>query len=261
MNKYAVIAGAIYVAIGIPYGVYLYMNGPNQERSLAYNIGAGMTWPFAPFMADPDIEGSSVEACNATIVEMAMAYPQNKMDISQAIGVIGVIGLIETRPGLSKQDIGNPSELVALMASGRTPESGNKVIMEYVCDRIDGFDLSDLKEEGLEAADELDELYADLPDMPQASVSESDKEKELMEMFSDKKETNSTEVDAAAETHPEPSPVSSENAEPTAQVQVTGEECLDQKIAFFRQEKGLVEVVRFDVMNEWRGECGLPPEE
>lgn len=261
MNKYAVIAGAIYVAIGIPYGVYLHLNGPNQERSLAYNLGAGMTWAFAPFMADPDIDGSSVEACNATIVEMANAYPQNKRDISQVIGVLGVIGLIETRPGLSKQDIGNPNELVALMASGRTPESGNKVIMEYLCDRVDGFDLSDLKEEGLEADAELDELYAALPDSPQAPGAVSDKEKELMEMFSDKEATSSNEVEAAAEAQPEPSPVSSDSAEPTAQVQVTGEECLDQKIALFRQEKGLVEVVRFDVMNEWRGECGLPLEE
>lgn len=41
---------------------------------------------------------------------------------------------------------------------------------------------------------------------------------------------------------------------------ITGEACYEQKYAAFRQENGEDAMIIYDQINEWREQCGLPPE-
>lgn len=42
---------------------------------------------------------------------------------------------------------------------------------------------------------------------------------------------------------------------------LTGDACYEQKLAAFHQENGEGAMVTYDQINEWLGQCGLPPEE
>ena len=214
---------SIYLVVAIIFGTYGHFFGPNQYRGFAYNLGTGFTWPITIWKSDPELDGSNDQAFALSLDEMARTYPLQALRIDYAIGIIMVLTHAESDESVDGDQIRS-----MFNPGGQLPKSmftslwQVHALKEKMLDRLDGMELDDLLDEAEDAREELFELAEERPAQPKQP---------LQAMAS-----NQT-VDQA------------------------GEACYEEKLAAFREYNGEDAPVRYDVIEEWRGECGLPPSE
>lgn len=221
-----------YLLIAVLVGTYGHFFGPNQHRGFAYNLGAGTTWPIQIFMSDPELDGSNDQAFALSLDEMARTYPTQALRIQYALGM--VVALIHAE---SDESVDGDQIRSMFTAGGQVPDSMFASmwqvhgLKEKLKDRLDGMELDDLLDEAEDAREELMELAEERPAPPKQDV----------QAIASLERTSATGSNQAADQ--------------------AGEACYEQKLADFRQYHGEEAPVRYDVIEEWRGECGLPPGE
>lgn len=223
-----------YLVISLIFGTWGHFFGPYQHRGFFYNLGVGVTWPITIFKSDPELDGSSDQAFALSLNEMSRAYPAQALRINYAVGMVAMQIHAESDESVDGDQIRS-----MFTPDGKIPESMFSDIWqihrlkEELKDRLDGMELDDLLDEAEEAKEELLELAEKRParQKPEQVVS----------------------ANAALAT----ALLASSN-EATSQ---SGEACYDAKLADFRTEMGEDAPVRYDMIEEWRGECGLPPSE
>lgn len=229
-----------YLVISFIFGTWSYFFGPYQYRSYAYNLGVGIAWPVTVFKSDPDIDGSSDEAFGKSLQEMAHAYPMQALQIDYALGVISVLIHAESDESVDGDQIkgmfNGDGKLLEGMFSSVWKVNGLK---EELKDRLDGMEFSDLMDEAEDAREELLELAEDRPTPKKPEPTP---------------QLTLQEVPAIAETITETSQHASVSTAPT------GEDCYEAKLLAFKSEMGDEAPVIYDMINEWRSECGLPIE-
>jgi len=220
-----------YLAISFIFGTWGYFFGPSQHRGYFFNLGNGIAWPVTIFKSDPDIDGSSDEAFGKSLQDMARAYPVQALQIDYALGVISVLIHAESDESVDGDQIrgmynGNGKLLAGMFSSMWKVNS----VKEELKDRLDGMEFNDLMDEAEDAQKELLELADDRPTpTPQPAP----------------------QVEQAVDEV-------SQNASVTAAH--TGEDCYEAKLLAFKSEMGEEAPVIYDMINEWRSECGLPIE-
>ena len=229
-----------YLAISFIFGTWSYFFGPYQYHSYAYNLGIGIGWPVTVFKSDPDIDGSSDEAFGKSIQDMARAYPVQALQIDYALGVISVLIHAESDESVDGDQIrgmfnGN-GKLLDGMFTDMLKVNGLK---EELKDRLDGMEFSDLMDEAEDAKEELLDLAEDRP---------APKKPEPTPQPTAQLDTTVAEI--VTET-PQNSSVAPSK---------TGEDCYEAKLLAFKNEMGEEATVIYDMIKEWRGECGLPIE-
>jgi hypothetical protein len=228
-----------YLVISLIFGAWGYFFGPYQHRSFFYNLGVGITWPITIFKSDPELDGSSEQAMAVSIDEMSRTYPTQILQINLALGSIAMLAHVEADESVDGDQI-----RAMFTPNGKVPDSMFSSMWQIsrikaeLRDRLDGMEIDDLIEAGEEAQEELLEIAEDRPGKPKPlPVAEP--------------------APVIPSTEPADEPLVSDQV-----VQVeSGETCYEEKLAAFRTEMGEEAMVRYDMINEWRGECGLPPSE
>lgn len=227
-----------YLLIGVLTGIYNYNNGPSQYDSLAFNIGGGLVWPVKLFKEDPEIDGDSEQSFASSLVKIVSAYPTNRAQIllNNSLGLIGLEKYVDSRPNLSQQ------EIKALMNNESvTPDFlkwalKDKEGITFLRDEIDGYDLNDIIEAGQDSYEEVQDMMEDRPE----KLSEAKPTPDALQAAFEEAMSAPVRLPSGA----------------TA----GGEPCYEARLAAFRAEMGEEPPVSYDMINEWRGECQLPPE-
>ncbi|MGQ7814610.1 hypothetical protein ACUTAH_02855 [Metapseudomonas furukawaii] len=225
-----------YLVIAVIFGTWGYFFGNNQHRGFFYNLGAGMTWPITIFKGDPELDGASDEEFSLSLRKMAQAHQYEALRIDYAIGIIATLIHAEADESFDGDQI-----RAMFTPGGKLPENmfANmwqiEGLKEELKDRLDGMDFDDLMSEADDAKEALLELAEERP---------APKKPEPV----------------AVETQPiaEETAMEEANAQST-EVPPAGEACYEAKLSSFRAEMGEEAAVRFDMINEWRSDCGLPP--
>ncbi|BCR23427.1 hypothetical protein [Aquipseudomonas alcaligenes] len=229
-----------YLAISFIFGTWSYFFGPYQYHSYAYNLGIGIAWPVTVFKSDPDLDGSSDEAFGKSLQDMVNAYAMQSLQIDYALGVISLQIHAESDESVDGDQIRGMFNGDTRLLNGMFSNMWKiNRLKEELKDRLDGMEFSDLMEEAEDAKEELLELAEERP-----AIKKSEPTPEPAPQVEQ----------AVTETVTE-----AQQNVPAAEAQ-TGEECYEEKLLAFKNEMGEEAPVIYDMINEWRGECGLPIE-
>lgn len=230
----------VYLAISFIFGTWGYYFGPNQYRGYFYNLGTGIAWPVTVFKSDPDIDSSSDEAFSKSLQDMARAYPAQELQIEYALGVISVLIHAESDENVDGDQIrgmfNGSGKLLGGMFSSMWKINSMK---EELKDRLDGMEFDDLMDEAEDAQKELLELADERPAPKKSEPAPQPK----------------PQVELAVAEIINEAPTNVSDTPPQ-----TGDGCYEAKLLAFRKEMGEEAPVIYDMINEWRGECQLPPE-
>ncbi len=226
-----------YLAISFIFGTWSYFFGPYQYRSYAFNLGTGIAWPVTIFKSDPDIDGSSDEAFGKSLQDMARAHPMQSLQIDYALGMISLQIHAESDESVDGDQIRGMFNGDARLLNGIFSDMWKiNSLKEELKDRLDGMELSDLINEAEDAKEELLELAEERPAVKQTPKPAPQVEPAVTETV-----------------------IEAQQNVPVAAAQ-SGKECYEAKLLAFKNEMGEEAPVIYDMINEWRGECGLPIE-
>jgi hypothetical protein len=211
-----------YLLIALLFGSWSYFFGATQHMSYAYNLGVGIAWPVSMFKGQAELDGDSDQDFSRSLQEMQRAYPAQSLQIDYALGLVMMHIYAESDPAFDGEQIN------ALFAPGAKLPAEMfsslwkiRSLVDELKERLDGMDLDELIEEAEEAKEDLLELAEDRPAPPKPQAA------------------------------PEPEP----------EVATVADGCFAEKLAAFRESAGQDAPAHFAMLQEWRGECGLPLEE
>lgn len=155
----------IYIIIAIVSGLCFKFFGSYSYKSLAYNMGQGIVWPFTAFADDPEIDGSTRENFGLSYQKVIVAHKKSEGQarLISGMNMLALLAYAELTPTFNKNEYdklykgpGQSFEVAAEIM--KRPD-----VLDALRKKTDGMDFSAIISASNKAPTELQELLASRP--------------------------------------------------------------------------------------------------